>query len=450
MKVQLLGTGSADGWPNAFCTCASCGDVRASGQTRGQTSALVDDRLLIDCGPEIPAAASRHGARLDRVHTLLFTHAHPDHVGPAALLFRHWAGHREPLDVFAPDAVLALLRDWIAPTDPVRLHAVSAGDVVSTDGYTVQVLQAAHGGDSIGAAVLFDVTDAEGARLLYATDTGPLPAPTVAAVSDAAFDVVLLEETFGDHLDHGTAHLDLATFPDQVRRLREVGAVTDHTDLVAVHLSHHNPPIRLLSSRLQPWGARVVADGAVLTAGLTSKSSAVAAPHRTLVLGGARSGKSRHAEALLAAEPDVTYVATAAPRPDDAEWAERVTAHRVRRPAHWHTLETGDVADVLLSAAPGQPILVDCLTLWLTRVLDESDAWDGDTSLADKQVERLLDAWRRTEARVVVVSNEVGQGVVPQTASGRLFRDLHGRLNAAVAAASDDVTFMLAGRPVQL
>jgi adenosylcobinamide kinase/adenosylcobinamide-phosphate guanylyltransferase len=113
-------------------------------------------------------------------------------------------------------------------------------------------------------------------------------------------------------------------------------------------------------------------------------------------------------------------------------------------------LETGDVADVLLSAAPGQPILVDCLTLWLTRVLDESDAWDGDTSLADKQVERLLDAWRRTEARVVVVSNEVGQGVVPQTASGRLFRDLHGRLNAAVAAASDDVTFMLAGRPVQL
>ncbi len=195
--------------------------------------------------------------------------------------------------------------------------------------------------------------------------------------------------------------------------------------------------IRLLSSRLQAGGARVVADGAVLTAGLTSKSSAVVAPHRTLVLGGARSGKSRHAEALLAAEPDVTYVATAAPRPDDAEWAERVTAHRVRRPAHWQTLETGDVADVLLSAAPGQPILVDCLTLWLTRVLDESDAWDGDTSLADKQVERLLDAWRRTEARVVVVSNEVGQGVVPQTASGRLFRDLHGRLNAAVAAASD-------------
>ncbi|MFL6070316.1 MAG: MBL fold metallo-hydrolase, partial [Actinomycetes bacterium] len=83
MKVQLLGTGSADGWPNAFCLCASCQAARREGHVRGQTGALVDNQLLIDCGPEIPAAANRHGADLSTVRTLLFTHAHPDHVGPA-------------------------------------------------------------------------------------------------------------------------------------------------------------------------------------------------------------------------------------------------------------------------------------------------------------------------------------------------------------------------------
>ena len=131
MKIQLLGTGSADGWPNPFCTCASCGAARTSGEFRGQTSALVDDRLLIDCGPEVPGAATRHGADLSGVRTLLVTHAHPDHVGPAALLFRHWAGRREPLDVYAPQGVLDLLSHWIAPDDPVHLHPLSAGDIVT-------------------------------------------------------------------------------------------------------------------------------------------------------------------------------------------------------------------------------------------------------------------------------------------------------------------------------
>ena len=449
MKIQLLGTGAADGWPNPFCTCASCGAARTSGELRGQTSALVDDRLLIDCGPEVPAAASRHGADLSGVRTLLITHAHPDHLGPAALLFRHWAGRREQLDVYAPQGVLDHLHDWIGPDDPVLLHPVAVGDDLTCDDYTVRVLAATHGDATIGEAVLFDVTAADGGRLLYATDTGPLSDETVSAVADAAFDVVLLEETFGDVVEHGTQHLDLATFPDQLRRLRAVGAINDRSDVVAVHLSHHNSTD--LGERLKPWGARVVPDGTVIRTGeATWIEARGVAPHRTLVIGGARSGKSRYAESLFASAECVTYVATAPHRPGDAEWDARVAEHRNRRPAHWTTVETGDVAAALLDADRGETLLIDCLTLWLTRVMDDAGAWDGDLTLVDKQIDLLLQAWKMTQARVVAVSNEVGQGVVPATRSGRLFRDTQGRLNAALAQISDEVVFMVAGRPVQL
>lgn len=452
MEVVLLGTGSADGWPNPFCTCASCASLRSEGLVRGQSAALVDRRLLLDCGPEAPRAAARAGLALDSVRHLLLTHAHPDHVGPAALLWRSWAERREPLEVLGPPAALDLLRDWIAPADPVVLRPVAAGERHRLDGYDVRVLAAAHGGDGSGGAVLYDVASETG-RLLWATDTGPLPAETVAACTGAAFDLLLMEETFGDRTDHGTEHLDLASFPRQLVRLRDVGAVVESTDVVAVHLGHRNPPTALLSRRLAAWGARTVPDGTVLGVGV-----APAAPgsRRTLVLGGARSGKSLTAERLLAAEPSVTYVATGGRREGDAEWAERVAQHQERRPPGWTTVEPAspaDLAAVLRTATT--PLLVDCLALWLTAVLDEAGAWAEPTppqalAAARAQVADLLDAWRLVAVPVVAVSNEVGSGVVPATRSGRLFRDELGRLNAAVAAESEQVMLMVAGQVLPL
>jgi uroporphyrin-III C-methyltransferase / precorrin-2 dehydrogenase / sirohydrochlorin ferrochelatase len=177
-------------------------------------------------------------------------------------------------------------------------------------------------------------------------------------------------------------------------------------------------------------------------------------PRRVLVLGGARSGKSQTAEEMLADYVYVHYVATGTPPGSgDAEWDARVREHQDRRPTHWRTTETLAVAEVL--AAPDNtppsssaPVLVDCLTTWLTRVMDDCEAWDGDPVsgrvLADR-VSRLLDAWRRTPRHVVAVSNEIGSGVVPETASGRRFRDELGRLNARIAAASDEVWLCTAG-----
>lgn len=459
MEVRLLGTGSADGWPNPYCGCASCTAERLAGRLRGQTSALVDGVLLLDCGPETPGAAQRAGVDLTGLRHVLITHAHPDHCSPAFLLFRSWVGDA-PLDVVGPADVIEAARMWVAPDSPVNFVVVEPGDRLRVGGYDVRVLPAAHS----ETTVLYDVSAPSGGRLLYATDTGPLPDATVSAVRGAAYDVVLLEETFGDHTSHRTEHLDLGTFPEQVRRLRSVGAVHDGTDLVAVHLSHHNPPTDELARRLASWGARVVDEGTVLsrssrlaelveTTGF-DKPARPAGPRRTLVIGGARSGKSREAERILAAEEAVTYVATAYPAGHDDEWSERVRLHRASRPAHWTTLESTDLVPLL--EKDGEPLLIDCLTLWLTRVMDRHDAWDdatwtatGEKAVLD-EIDALVAAWRATSRWVVAVTNEVGQGVVPDTTSGRRFRDVMGRLNAAVAAHTEDVRWCVAGRVTPL
>jgi len=172
----------------------------------------------------------------------------------------------------------------------------------------------------------------------------------------------------------------------------------------------------------------------------------------TLVLGGARSGKSRYAESLLRLHPEVTYVAPG-PVPDgsDPEWADRIWLHQARRPAGWTTLESADLAEVIRGA--GHPVLVDCLSTWLTRLVDDIDAWqDRERAQAHlvTKTASLLDALASATVDIVLVTNEVGSSIVPGTASGRMFRDDLGRLNAAVSGASDHVALVVAGRVLDL
>lgn len=185
---------------------------------------------------------------------------------------------------------------------------------------------------------------------------------------------------------------------------------------------------------------------------LAGLAAALRPARKVLVLGGARSGKSKHAEQLLARHPKVLYVATGGvPDGADPEWAERVRLHRARRPAHWRTVETSDPAAVLREAR--EPVLLDCLATWLTGVLDDAGAWqdtDGWRGRVDERIADLLAAWASSSVPVVAVSNEVGSGVVPATPAGRLFRDVLGELNASVARASDQVLLVVAGRALQL
>jgi adenosylcobinamide kinase / adenosylcobinamide-phosphate guanylyltransferase len=163
----------------------------------------------------------------------------------------------------------------------------------------------------------------------------------------------------------------------------------------------------------------------------------------TLVLGGAGSGKSAHAEALTAAHPAPwDYLATAEPR--DAEMAERIARHRGRRGEGWITREAPlELAAALAATAPGRPVLVDCLTLWLSNVLlAERDA--------EAEAERLTMRLAAPRGPWIAVSNEVGLGIVPENALARRFRDASGRLNQRVAAVADRVVLVVAGLPLQV
>ena len=470
-EVVLLGSGAADGWPNPFCRCASCTAARAAGERRGHSSALIDGTVLIDCGPDVLAGATHAGVDLVGVRYLLLTHDHFDHLAGQALLIRSWAGARTPLDVIGPPAALAACRDWIADPDPVRLRPVAAGDEATLTGddgdYLVRVLAAAHTSTLGEPAVLYDVTALDGrgdraARLLWAADTGPLPAATLDAVAGADLDLLLLEETFGRFVDHGADHHDLDSFPRTLAALRAGGAVGDRTRVVAIHLSHHNPPPAQLAGILAAWGAEIGVDGMRLSLSDVAAPSISTPTGRTLVLGAVRSGKSVHAETLLADQDSVLYVATGGIRDGDAEWAERVALHRARRPESWRTAETLDVAAALDEAAG--PVLIDCLGTWLTGMMDRHALWtaleradDGDRaplthSMTElhRDVEELIAAWRRCPHRVVAVSNEVGSGVVPATAAGRAFRDELGRLNTRLSVESEQVVLVVAGRTLPL
>ena len=163
-------------------------------------------------------------------------------------------------------------------------------------------------------------------------------------------------------------------------------------------------------------------------------------PRGTFVLGGAASGKSAWAENLLENSGlSLTYLATAEVL--DGEMGQRVARHRARRDARWRTVECPrDPAPVLEGFAPGQAVLIDCATLWLSnQMMAEADLGEARA--------RLIAALRATAARWVIVSNEVGQGIVPQNALSREFREAQGRLNIALAAEADLAVQVVAGLP---
>lgn len=168
------------------------------------------------------------------------------------------------------------------------------------------------------------------------------------------------------------------------------------------------------------------------------------------MLGGARSGKSRYALSLCRDRERVTFIATAEPK-DDEEMAARIARHREDRPACWTTLEAPlELARALEEAPPGDVVLVDCVTLWLSNALY---SWRGlDRDERERRVFAETDRFLAAAAGrdVVVVSNDVGSGIVPQTSVGREFRDLAGLSNQRLASGADRVVYVVAGLPQRL
>ncbi|MEE1738365.1 bifunctional adenosylcobinamide kinase/adenosylcobinamide-phosphate guanylyltransferase [Streptomyces sp. BE147] len=398
MELTLLGTGAPEGLPRPDCPCAVCATAHGP-RARAATALLVDDALLLDLTPGAVLAAARAGRSLTGVRQVLLTHPHD---GPAV-----------ELPAVLPPA-----------------GRVPDGQVLTLiSGHRVRAVPM----DAPGTG--YEVTSPEGERLLYLP-----PGAAPAGLTDRAtapYDMVAG---------------DVIARPDAVARLRAVDAIGPTTEVIAVHLDHDAPPGAALDRRLAAAGARAVPDGTTLVVGEYHAVPDV--PRRTLVTGGARSGKSLEAEQRLETFPAVVYVATGGRRDGDAEWAARVGLHRERRPAAWQTEETCELAELL--SADGPPLLIDCLSLWLTDAMDRVGAWDdarwadgGEEALRERVAE-LAAAVRATRRKVVAVTNEVGAGVVPATAAGRRFRDELGRLNAAVAAECEEVLLVVAGQVLVL
>jgi adenosylcobinamide kinase/adenosylcobinamide-phosphate guanylyltransferase len=371
------------------------------------------------------------GLDLSGIGLVALTQDDPDQTALTAL--RHRSTGLPILVAGHPKAV-ERCRDRSPGTE---LHPMGPGACLDWQGWRLRAL-AAQDDD----AIILDIASPDGERLLYANGTGPFVDQSLTSLTGAAFDVVLLEESLGFHTDLGDRHLNLITFPAGLVRLRSAGAITDSTQVAAIRLSHHNPPPAELERILRSWNVTLPQDGAVLTkpATVTADSGC----RRTLVLGGMRSGKSSWAESQLLHHSQVDYVATAAAR-DDADWAERLAQHQRRRPPNWRTVETVDLPSVL--AKPHVPLLIDDLGNWVSRTMDATGGWDGDLTRFDTEAGLLVDAWGHSPSRAVLVSNEVGNGIHPSSRAGRIFVDVLGRLNASMAAASDEVVLITAAIP---
>jgi adenosylcobinamide kinase/adenosylcobinamide-phosphate guanylyltransferase len=369
MHVLVEGSGGSSGWPQPGCRCASCLRGQAGGAIRKRSAIVVDGVLRLAVEGADGAGGGDGAGGVDGAEAAGF-------------------GVRRLPDARAGAEDLAGLGGW-------------------------------------------EVTSADGGRLLYPAGPGAVPVPAEGA---ARYDI---------------AFLDMLGDPAQLGRLRARGLVTADTITAVAFADHRVSGAAELARRCGFWRVRVPADGEAVTtprSGQRSQDLTGTRPWRVLVIGGARSGKSERAELRLAAEPEVTYVATAARWRDgagDRDWAARVAAHRARRPAWWRTVETTDLAGVLASARGA--VLIDGIGTWLTAVLDECDAWGGAAEKVTGRVTGLIAAWRQARALVVAVSDEAGMGVIPATPAGRLFRDELGRLNQALAAESEETELVVAG-----
>ncbi len=251
----------------------------------------------------------------------------------------------------------------------LELSGAGAGGAVGVDG----AVEVGGAGGAAGYQVRalaggWDVTAPDGTRLL----AGPRPEVPAGA------------------LRYDAAVLDLAGDAAQLGLLRAQGLVTGGTLVLAGFADHRVRSERELTRRCAFWGATPARDGDVWTVpatgaggatGFAGDAARLRRPWRVLVLGGAGSGKSAEAELRLAAEPEVTYVATGRTDPADPEWTARITAHQARRPSWWHTLETTDLAGVLTGARSGGPgtghgaVLVDSVTAWLAAAMDDCGVW---------------------------------------------------------------------------
>lgn len=270
MRLQLLGTAAAEGWPAPFCTCEACEEARRRGgaNIRTRSGALLDDDFKIDLCADTLVQMQRHGRHLAKIKTLVFTHQHSDHIAPDELT---WASKPftntpplNPIEIFANKEALAILRDKFP--DPARQNLeyqqLSALEEVTTaQGDKILPMPADH---VAGAFVLR--IQRGGKTIFYGHDSGLYPPETLNALSDGTLlDIALFDCTNGGAPSSNRGHMGIEGVVQMAAELRSRGAVTDKTRLIATHFSHNGKLCHEeLTRAFLPHGIEVAFDGMVI------------------------------------------------------------------------------------------------------------------------------------------------------------------------------------------
>ncbi len=279
MRITILGSGGGLGIPNPFCGCTNCSAARIAGgrSLRNAPAVLINDDLLIDCGPDVINSVRRSGIVLSGLRTLVITHRHSDHLDPWFFWARGGVDETElpVMTVYAPQDVLTYILEFyrqVVGWDRARFEAqtrtawrvVSAGTTKLVGRYRLHFFPAAHG-DATLQALLLGVQAAH-AGYLHLYDTGPLPEETWAALGRHRFDVAAIDATIGRQTDYANAgHLTAAQVVETAARLRAEGILTAEGTALATHFVHqaagrHEDEV----AYYEPRGLTVAYDGLVL------------------------------------------------------------------------------------------------------------------------------------------------------------------------------------------
>lgn len=273
MRLQLLGTAAAEGWPAPFCVCDACQEARRRGgiNVRTRSGALVDDDLKIDFSADTLMQLQKTGRHLASVRTILFTHQHMDHIAGTEM---HWMetpfSNTPPpeVDVYGNAQVLAELRRSQAAQGNkahYRMHEFAAGQSFTTaTGDEVLAMPADH---VAGACVLRIRRKPDGKTLFYGHDSGLYPPETLDALSDGVtLDIALFDCTSGGQQSSNRGHMDVRGVIQMADELRRRGAITARTRCIATHFSHNGRLLHEeLSAALLPHGIEPAYDGMLVS-----------------------------------------------------------------------------------------------------------------------------------------------------------------------------------------
>ena len=270
MRLQLLGTGAAEGWPSPFCTCAACEEARRRGgaNIRTRSGALLDDDFKIDFCPDTLVQMQLRGRNLAKIKTLVFTHQHSDHIAPDEL---QWAAKpftntppETPIAVYANKEALQILQNKFPEPQKRNLafHQLNVlQEITTAQGDTILPLPADH---VEGAFVLR--LQRGGKTIFYGHDSGLYPLETLDALSDGVqLDIALFDCTNGGAPSSNRGHMGINGVAQMTNELRARGAITDSTRLIATHFSHngglgHEELVRAFL----PHGIEVAFDGMMI------------------------------------------------------------------------------------------------------------------------------------------------------------------------------------------